>query len=255
MNNYFTIRKKFYKDVLIKFKKNKLGKNYSKFKAFICLEFGIIFAYFFSIFKIKPNVITLIFILIVILASILLGSKVGNLVNIGVLIFFLKNSLDLTDGFIARLNKQTSPLGHILDTWAGTISIIFFQIGVGLFVFSKDSNLVYIFLLFSIIIFQTIDFKKHYLTEFKKVKKKNIIEYKNEFKNKHKKNLILRLFQILDYDGRSRYTDLVLLLIVLEHNYNLFFLTKYVLLLWFFTNLSKFFYKFLRTYKLIQNNS
>ena len=252
MNNYFSIRKKFYKDVLIKFKKNKLGKNYSKLKAFICLELGIICAYFFSIFKIKPNTITFIFIFIVILASILLGSGNDTLVKVGVLIFFLKNTLDLTDGFMARLNKQISHLGHILDTWAGTISIIFFQIGVGLYVFSKDNNLIFLYLLFSIIIFQAIDFKKHYLTEFKKLKKKNIVEYRNEFKIKHKKNLILRFFQILDYDGRSRYTDIVLLFIVLEHNYNQFFLTKYVLVLWFFTNLSKFFYKFFRTYKLIQ---
>ena len=51
MNNYFSIRKKFYKDVLIKFKKNKLGKNYSKLKAFICLELGIILRIFFQFLK------------------------------------------------------------------------------------------------------------------------------------------------------------------------------------------------------------
>ena len=97
MNNYFSIRKKFYKDVLIKFKKNKLGKNYSKLKAFICLELGIICAYF-SIFKIKPNTITFIFIFIVILASILLGSGNDTLVKVGVLIFFLKTLSILLTG-------------------------------------------------------------------------------------------------------------------------------------------------------------
>ena len=41
MISFLNIRKKFYADVNRKFKNNRLGKNYSKFKAYICLEIGI----------------------------------------------------------------------------------------------------------------------------------------------------------------------------------------------------------------------
>ena len=46
MISFIKLRRKFYTDVYNKFKTNRLGKNYSKVKALICLELGIILTYF-----------------------------------------------------------------------------------------------------------------------------------------------------------------------------------------------------------------
>ena len=71
---------------------------------------------------------------------------------------------------------------------------------------------------------------------------------KEDFR-KQKKKFSYKIFGLLDYDGRSRYTDLVLLVILIDlYNYNLF-LSKYVLILLLITNTSKFIYKFYKTIK------
>ena len=72
---------------------------------------------------------------------------------------------------------------------------------------------------------------------------------KEDFRKQKKGNFLIRFFGSLDYDGRSRYTDLVLLVILIDlYNFNLF-LSKYVLILLLITNTSKFIYKFYKTIK------
>ena len=127
MISFLNIRKKFYADVNRKFKNNRLGKNYSKFKAYICLEIGILLTYLFLKLRIKPNTVTIVFVLILFLATVLIATGNKELTLLGMIIYFFKNSLDLSDGFIARLTKQTSSLGSILDIWAGSVSITFFK--------------------------------------------------------------------------------------------------------------------------------
>ena len=56
---------------------------------------------------------------------------------------FLKGTLDWTDGLIARIKNQTSPIGHILDTWGshiGEISLIT-SIGIYCYNFTDNNNL------------------------------------------------------------------------------------------------------------------
>ena len=45
------------------------------------------------------------------------------------------------------------------------------------------------------------------------------LDFRNKFLKLKNKNLLIRIFEILDYDGRSRYTDIVLLTLLIEINY------------------------------------
>lgn len=253
MYNYSDIRKKFYKDILRKFNDKLLGKYYSKFKSLLYLEIGIIIVFFLLKLKIKPNSVTLFFSIIVIFASIMLGSKINELIFFSIVIFYFVKSLDFVDGFMARLTRQSSSLGHALDTWGGLVIYNFFQIGIGLYVFSKSNEIIFIYFLLTILSLNLIDFKKHYLAEFSYKKKNKINYYRKQFKLENKKNYLKKLFAILDYDGRSRYNDIILFFIILEINFTELFITKYIFTIWFFTSILKFIFKFVKTYNLIKN--
>ena len=90
------------------------------------------------------------------------------------IIYFFKNSLDLSDGFIARLTKQTSSLGSILDIWAGSVSITFFKYQSVFMFFVKSNDPIFLILTLVIIVLNSIDFKKVYLIEKANFKKKHI---------------------------------------------------------------------------------
>ena len=246
MISFLNIRKKFYADVNRKFKNNRLGKNYSKFKVYICLEIGILLTYLFLKLRIKPNTVTIVFVLILFLATVLIATGNKELTLLGMIIYFFKNSLDLSDGFIARLTKQTSSLGSILDIWAGSVSITFFQISVGFYVFVKSNDPIFLILTLVIIVLNSIDFKKVYLIEKANFKKNISFNFKDNLNSK-KKNIIIKFLGSLDYDGRSRYTDLVLLIFLLEIYNTDIFVSQYIIILWLMTNTGKFFYKFYKT--------
>ena len=59
-----------------------------------------------------------------------------------------------------------------------------------------------------------------------------------------------KIFSILDYDARSRYTDLVLLVIIIETFQNKLILSPIIIYVWVLTNLGKFLYKAFKTYNL-----
>jgi len=256
MNDFLSIRKKLVKDVYDKFETNRLGKNYSKVKALINLELGAILAFFFIKLKIKPNIITFFYILLVLIATFLLASGKENLIYFGVLIFFFKNSIDLIDGFIARITNTASEIGHKLDTWAGTISLICFQLALGLYVYSKSLNIHYLYLTLIIVTLSAIDFKKHYLSLSSTESNNEIYNYRNLLGQEYKKSsnsifyYLFKILEILDYDGRSRYTDLILLLIVIENYQNKLILSNAVVYIWVLTNVFKFLYKVYKTYNI-----
>ena len=61
---------------------------------------------------------------------------------------------------------------------------------------------------------------------------------------------LFKILEILDYDGRSRYTDLILLLIVIENYQNKLILSNAVVYIWVLTNVFKFLYKVYKTYNI-----
>ena len=98
----------------------------------------------------------------------------------------------------------------------------FFQIALGLYLFTKTELSTYLILLLVIITLNSLDFKNFYLISAKDLKNKNKLDFRNKFQKQKNKNLLIRIFEILDYDGRSRYTDIVLLTLLIEINYSNF---------------------------------
>ena len=58
-----------------------------------------------------------------------------NLIFISLLILFSKNSIDWADGLLARVKKQTSTLGAMLDDWAALVSSYSYLIGLGIYLY------------------------------------------------------------------------------------------------------------------------
>ena len=249
IENFKLIRKNLYEDVFSSLKLYGWNKKYSKVKALMCIEIGAILAFLAIKFKIKPNAITFSFIFLVFLATFFLSTGNDVLIIFGLIIFFLKNTLDLIDGYVARSTNQTSNLGHILDVWAGVISHMLFQIATCLYVYSKTLNSFFLYVSLIIAVLSFLDFKKHYLSLSKKeseekiasdwkLKKQNIAE---KFSGAIK--YLVKLLLILDYDGRSRYTDLVILIVLIEVFKSQLILTHIIVLIWLSTSIAKFFYK------------
>ena len=251
MSNYLDLRKKLVKDVNHKFKTNRLGKNYSKLKALLNLEIGAILAFVFVKFKIKPNQITFLYIFLIFIGVYLFFTGQDKFVLVGCLIFFFKNSIDLIDGFIARVQKNSSEMGHILDTWAGQISLIGFQVAIGLYLYSVLENINYLYLIIINLLTYALDFKKHFLTNKLNFKKKNLDMRDHFFREKLSlKKIIIKVLLFFEYDGRSRYTDLILLLILFEMYLGYILLLNLIFIFWSIINLIKFFYKIMRIYEI-----
>ena len=71
VENYKLIRKNLYEDVFSSLKLHGWKKKYSKIKALLCIEIGAFLTFFALKFKVKPNTITLLFVLLVVIATIL----------------------------------------------------------------------------------------------------------------------------------------------------------------------------------------
>ena len=167
------------------------------------------------------------------------------------MIFFFKNSIDLIDGFIARVQKNSSEMGHILDTWAGQISLIGFQVAIGLYLYSALENINYLYLIIINLLTYALDFKKHFLTNKLNLKKRNLDMRDHFFREKLSlKKIIIKVLLFFEYDGRSRYTDLILLLILFEMYLGYILLLNLIFIFWSIINLIKFFYKIMRIYEI-----
>ena len=68
--------------------------------------------------------------------------------------------------------KNSSEMGHILDTWAGQISLIGFQVAIGLYLYSVLENINYLYLIIINLLTYALDFKKHFLTNKLNFKKR-----------------------------------------------------------------------------------
>ena len=119
-----------------------------------------------------------------------------------------------------------------------------------MYVYSKNLNVHYLYFTLLIVTLSAIDFKKHYLSISNEKKIHNF----KKLSSRKNHNIILsfffKIFSILDYDARSRYTDLVLLVIIIETFQNKLILSPIIIYVWVLTNLGKFLYKAFKTYNL-----
>lgn len=125
--------------------KEKYSSNYINLWRWIIVNpISIICAYIFSIFKIKPNHVT---ILALIFGLYALYNFLNSFFVLGALILNFAYLLDCIDGHLARLYKTTSKKGQYLDDISGIIvwSISWFSIGIGLYHNNYEGYLNFIF--------------------------------------------------------------------------------------------------------------
>ena len=218
---------------------------YSCFKARIYIELSTLFAFFLQSTSLTANHISLIYCISGAIAGLFLSSNIESLMIVGLLIFFLKNSLDWTDGFIAKIKNEKTAIGHILDTWGSHIGEISLMTSIGIYCYNFTNNIFYLIITISILFFKSIDFKffsfhqlfYELLNEKKKFK---IGFYKDENEIKKKDNLFV-VFLKNFMDNKARTVDLVCLLIFLEIFYNIDYFSKFIFGLYFVKSIVLFF--------------
>ena len=148
--NYFNIRKLHYKTQ----RKIHLTMNVSIddwfFSPYHCLkvrffiDLSALFVFFLQYTPIKPNLLSVLYVVSGIVGALLLGSTEENLIIAGVIIFFLYGIFDWMDGLLARVTKKMSTLGSVLDPWSGYVGSFSFLIGLGLYLFNATQEMDYL---------------------------------------------------------------------------------------------------------------
>tara|TARA_B100000579_G_scaffold438014_1_gene470881 strand:+ start:7641 stop:8438 length:798 start_codon:yes stop_codon:yes gene_type:complete len=208
---------------------------YSCLKARIYIELSSIFAFLFQFTSVTANHVSLLYCFSGIVAGLLLVSNVDALMMSGLLIFFLKGSLDWTDGLIARMKNQTSSLGHILDVWGSHIGTMSLISSLGIYCFNISNNNIYLFLVIAILFLKIIDFKlfSYHQLFYEFLNNKINLKIKTNESELKKKDTLIVLFIKNFMDDRARTVDPICFFIFLEIIYNLDYFSKIIFVLYF----------------------
>ena len=79
----------------------------------------------------------------------------------GLVIIFFKSILDWVDGDLARLKKQTSELGALIDDWAALVGYYSFLIGLGMYLFNATLEIHFIYVMILMIVIKSLDIKDY----------------------------------------------------------------------------------------------
>jgi len=208
---------------------------YSSFKAIIYIELSSIFAFLIQFTNLSANHVSLLYCISGVVGGLLLMSNNETMIFGGLLLFFLKGSLDWTDGFVARIKKQGSAVGHLLDTWGSHIGNISLMTSVGIYCYNTSANNIFLFLTIIILFLNLIDFKLFtYHQAFYEIlnKKIKISSSKKKLKIKYNESISIQILKNF-MDHRARTVDTICLLLLLEIVYNLNYFSKIILILYF----------------------
>jgi len=117
---------------------------YRKYKAIFYAELASVILFFALKTNITPNIITIIYIVLNILAGVLLALPVKGAIVTAVLLLFTKSVLDWVDGALARNKKITSISGDILDSYAASVAWVALWAGMGIYLGNSTSPIFYI---------------------------------------------------------------------------------------------------------------
>jgi len=110
---------------------------YSSLKSKIFIEISSVIVFVLQKTKITPNFITIFNSFLVLIAGYLIAFADNNFKLIGILIFFSQGLLDWADGLLAKIKKQSSDVGYVLDPWSGFLNYNFFVISLGLYLHNE----------------------------------------------------------------------------------------------------------------------
>ena len=222
---------------------NFFGNPYTFFKSRYYIEVSALLVFFLQFSRISPNFITSIYIILSLSVLFLLSSNNEILILISVILLFNKNILDWADGLLARLKNKTSNLGFLLDNWASLISSYSYLLGLSIYIYNKDNEIIFLASGVIIILLKALDIRNYsYLLAmhslFKEKDKKNFLKKLN-FKmhsrrpNFERKPLIYyaKIFIQGFLDERSRSIDFICLLILIDTFFYSSDILKYLYLL------------------------
>ena len=202
------------------------------------LETSSLLLYFLVRTNIKPNHISLFYAFLGILTLLFLGLPVENKIflYLGLLIAFSKTIIDACDGYIARLKNQKSISGFVLDPYGAYINMIGFQSGIGFYLANTYDKNIFLYLVFLIPFCFAVRFKNYAYSSLLN----ELIERKNYMDSRHpshKKKGGLNIsslskleksnfrkaykFFLCIFDDRARSVDLIILLFLIEINFNI----------------------------------
>ncbi len=203
---------------------------YSKIKTTLNIEIACLLIYLLLRTKLSANIVTIAGVFWTLAGIIFLSFYNSFLFYLGIIILFLKLVPDYVDGQLALFQKKISLTGHELDGWAGNMSTIIIMSGFYLYGIRNNplGNQDIFYLLFFIVLFFSFADLRLHLSKFKKShfdKKLQThvsnekIGKRNKFIKKSKSNLLILLLKFFHFDGGSKYTDLLLVLLIIEKNF------------------------------------
>ncbi len=222
---------------------------YSYFKSRYYIEVSAILVFFLQHTKVTPNFITIIYSLLSFSILFLLSSNNNYLILFAIILLFTKGVLDWADGLLARIQKKTSNLGFVLDNWAALISTHAYTLGLAVYLYNKDNELIFIILGVSILFIKALDLRNYtyhlaMYSLFKEKDKKSFLKklnFNKHFKLKNKKKSssldIFKIFIQNFLDDRSRSVDLICFIIFIDIFYYSSDLLKYLYYLIFLKNI------------------
>ena len=215
---------------------NWLGSPYSCFKLRFCIELASIFVYLLQFTKIKPNQITYIYAFSGLVGGICLATNNTSFIILGIIIFFSKIVFDGTDGLLARVKYKPTKLGSILDEWGGLVGDYSFIFGLGLYIYNFSGNILHLYLMISILILKSIDFKKYIYNRI--LLKEKPLNKKEKDKNKERKFFsVLKKFIRNGINYQAKTIDLILLIMLIEIMQKKLILFQFFLYIYFFRGL------------------
>ncbi len=215
---------------------------YRKIKTILNLEIAAILIFLVSNTKVKANQITFFGVFWVYLATFFIATDIPTLVYLALIMYFTKLIPDYMDGTLAHLKNQQSKEGFELDLWAGDVNKLGILVGIILYIFNSSGEFIYLYVLILSIIFNVVDPRKHISrTKFGiSVYKKNVQTHIQKIKKDQ--SFIFNFLKYLNFDGRSNYSDFMILLIILDIflNFNsILFLMPWMWLILYFLSFSR----------------
>ena len=210
---------------------------YSTFKSRIYIEGSALIVYLIQNIPIHPNHITILYILLSFFSFFFLISNIKILMIIGLIIFIFQPILDWADGLLARIKRQTSLLGHMLDAWGANVYFYLLITSVGIYLFNSTNKIYFLYLTIFSIFIKLVDFRIFIFQQlFYENKKKKLDKYQSLQKTK-----IIFYFLKNFMDSRSRTTDALILTIIFEIIYEKIFLSDIFFYLYIFKFILVFF--------------
>ena len=238
---------------------------YTFYKAKLYLELSTILVFLLLKTRIKPNTVTVAYLMMGIIGAICLAIPLKYIIFLGILIFYFLSVLDWADGTLARERNQTSITGDILDPYGALVGMTCFWSGVGLYLVHKSTqgvtyispditnftsfifdNFVYLLPIIPALFAMNLTrFAKYRLytnhvvkelrryIEKKKNQKKLLLTPTTNKKISSQYSTAKKIMQAVEniFSHRARFVDFILLLILLELLYPVFFLSWIVFLL------------------------